>query len=141
MSVELYLCWLPEDSGVVFWPNQSFLPKMQCAQFVNQSINLVAFQGSSEATSSRDLLVSYCQFEATDQLFVCMVVRRKVALCQSRLSNWIVEVITLAYRRAQRPLPGSISCHSIRAVSTPALSEIFRSARLAPPTTSDWINA
>lgn len=29
----------------------------------------------------------------------------------SSLSNWIVEVITMTYKKAQKLLPGGISCH------------------------------
>lgn len=44
---ELCMLWLPDDSGVVLQPNPSFQPKVLLPQFINQSINLVAFQSAS----------------------------------------------------------------------------------------------
>lgn len=40
---ESCLHWLPEDSGVILWPNPAFLPKVLSPQFVNQSLHLAAF--------------------------------------------------------------------------------------------------
>lgn len=54
----------------------------------------------------------------TDQLFVRYGGAQKgAAIEKQRLSNWIVEVITMAYKKTQKPLPGAVSCHFTRAVS------------------------
>ncbi len=54
--------------------------------------------------------------------FLCVMVLLRGALLSAvskqRLSNWVVEVITVAYKKAQKPLPGSVSCHSTRSVLT-----------------------
>ncbi len=49
--------------------------------------------------------------------FLCVMgaARRGTAVLKQRLSNWVVEVITMAYKKA---LPGSVSCHSTRSVLT-----------------------
>lgn len=46
---ELCMCWRPDDSGAVLQPNPSFIPKVILPQFINQSINLAAFQSASQS--------------------------------------------------------------------------------------------
>lgn len=46
---ELCTHWLPDDSGVVLWPNQSFLLEVLLPQFASQSVNLAAFQSASQS--------------------------------------------------------------------------------------------
>lgn len=137
---ELCLRWLPDDSGVVLRPNPSFLPKVLLPQFINQHIELASFQTSSESDSSGQLLCpvralrcyvnSTVQFRQSDQLFVCYGGARKGApVSKQRLSNWIVETITLAYKAAGRTLPWGITCHSTRAISSSWA--VFRGVSLA----------
>lgn len=105
-------------------------PKVLLPQFINQSINLVAFQSASQSDQAGDhllcsvralrhYLAATIRLRHTDQLFVCYGCARKgAAVSKQRLLNWIVEVITMAYKKAQKPLPEGISCHSTMAVST-----------------------
>jgi hypothetical protein len=54
----------------------------------------------------------------TDQLFVCYGERVMGAeLSKQRLSHWIVDTITTAYRLAGRPVLGSVVPHSTRGVA------------------------
>lgn len=55
----------------------------------------------------------------SEQLFVCYGGARKGApLSKQRLSQWVVEVIALAYKKSLQPVPGTMTCHSTRAVSS-----------------------
>lgn len=146
--------WLPEDSGVVLRPNPSFQTQVLLPQFINQSISLAAFQSGSQSDQLRDHLLCLvralrCYVAATthlrktDQLFVCYgAARRGTAVSKQRLSNWVVDVITMAYKKAQKPLPGSVSCHSTRSVSTSwaafrgvSMADICAAATWASPCT------
>lgn len=84
------MLWLPDDSGVVLRPNPSFQPKVLLPQFINQSINLAAFQSASQSDQAGDHLL--CSVRAlrhyvaaticlrhTDQLFICYGGARKGA--------------------------------------------------------------
>ncbi len=141
---ELCLRWLPDNSGVVLWPNPSFLPNVLLPQFINQYIELASFQTSSGSDSSNHLLCPVCalkcyvgttaQFRRSDQLFVYYGGVKKCApMSKHRLSNWIVETIILAYKAAGRPLPSSLTYHFTRASHRASLHRIctVRHVRIA----------
>lgn len=44
--------------------------------------------------------------------------RKGAPLSKQRLSQWVVEVIALAYKKSLQPVPGTMTCHSTRAVSS-----------------------
>lgn len=60
------------------------------------------------------------QLRQSEQLFVCCgeAKKKNAPLSKQRLSRWVVEVIALAYKKAGQPVPGTITCHSSRAVSS-----------------------
>lgn len=59
------------------------------------------------------------QFRQSDQLFLCYGgVKKAASVTKQRMSNWIVETITLAYKAAGKPLPWGLTCHSTRAISS-----------------------
>lgn len=83
------------------------------------------------------------QLRQSEQLFVCYGdTRRGSPLSKQRLSRWIVEVIVLAYKKARQPVPGAITCHSTRVVSSSwaafkgvSLTEICAAATWSSPCT------
>ena len=54
---------------------------------------------------------------ATLRVYVAAISSRH-ALSKQRLSHWVVDVITHAYKGGGHPLPSGVRCHSTRAVST-----------------------
>ena len=116
------LRWHADGSGVVLWPNPSFLPKRLSPHHVNQSIELAAFNppgspGGAERVSDllcpvralRAYVEATTSFRKTDNLSVCYGGCRKgAALSKQRLSHWIVDVDLNAYRAQGLPGPGPL---------------------------------
>ena len=125
---ESCLRWGPEGSGVTLWPNVAFLPKTLPRGHVNRPIHLARFDppatdGELRALCPVRALVAYigatAQVRQTEQLFVCYGGHnRGRALSKQRLSHWIVDTISQAYRVNGRALPTGVRCHSTRGVST-----------------------
>ena len=54
----------------------------------------------------------------SEQLFVCHGgPNRGRALTKQRLSHWVLDTITQAYRASGRPPPSGVRCHSTRSIS------------------------
>ncbi len=74
--------------------------------------------------------------EQSDQLFLCFGgLKRGQPPQRRRLSHWVVEAITHAYKSSGCPLPSGVRCHSTRSISTSwaalkgvPLSDIFAAA-------------
>lgn len=125
---ESCLRWGPEGSGVTLWPNVAFLPKTLPRGHVNRPIYLARFVPPAADDDLRVLcpvraLAAYVDATAhvrqTEQLFVCYGGHtRGCALSKQRLSHWIVDTISCAYRVNGRALPAGVRCHSTRGVST-----------------------
>lgn len=146
----------PDKTSVTLRPNPSFLPKVLSTAHVNRPLHLSAYTppmsvSETGATSgvlcpvrAVDTYVTRTQaFRKSDQLFVCYGERvLGQRLSKQRLSHWIVDTITTAYRLASRPLPSAVVAHSTRGVATSwallrgvPLTDICASASWASPST------
>ena len=124
------LRWNPDGSGVTLWPNTAFLPKVLSTAHLNQPIRLARFNPPpGEGTNQPELLCPVRALRAyigattrirrSDQLFVCHGgVNKGGALSKQRLSHWVVDTISYAYKAGDRPVPSGVRCHSTRSVST-----------------------
>ncbi len=122
------LRWNSDGTGVTLWPNTAFLPKVLSSSNLNRPIHLAQFvfpEGDDNLTllcpvrALRLYIAATAGIRQSDQLFLCYGGPRKgCALSKQRLSHWVVDVITHAYKRSGRPVPSGVRCHSTRAVST-----------------------
>lgn len=122
------LQWCPGESGVMLWPNVTFLPKILSSSYTNRPIQLARFEPPPEESAAKLLcpvraLSAYVGATASirsgEQLFVCYAGPRKgCGLSKQRLSHWIVDTITYAYTASARPPPSGVRCHSTRGVAT-----------------------
>lgn len=124
--------WNADCSLVKLWPNPAFLPKRLSAPFRNQVTELTVFhpprldsqEGSGcrlvcPVRAFRGYLRATEDFWQSDQIFLCFGRQRKgQPLSKQRLSHWVVEVITHAYKSSDCPLPSGVRCHSTRSIST-----------------------
>ncbi|XP_073671778.1 uncharacterized protein [Paramisgurnus dabryanus] len=146
------LRWNSDGSGVTLWPNTAFLPKVLSSSNLNQPIHLAQFtppegedrlQRLCPVRALKTYVVATASIRQSDQLFLCYGgPRRGCALSKQRLSHWVVDVITQAYKRGGHPLPSGVRCHSTRAVSTSwaalrgvPLERICEAASWASPST------
>ncbi|KAK0139820.1 hypothetical protein N1851_023263 [Merluccius polli] len=121
------LRWNSDGSGVTLWPNVAFLPKVLPRNHLNQPIQLARFDPPSEeggyellcpVRALRAYISATTDIRQSEQLFVCHGgPNRGRALTKQRLSHWVVDTITHAYRASGRPPPSGVRCHSTRSVS------------------------
>ena len=157
---DLCLRWNSHGSGVTLWLNTASLPKVLLLSNLNRPIHLAQFippAGEERlgllcpVRALRAYITSTTSIRRSEQLFVCYGGPKKgCALSKQRLSHWIVDVITQAYKHSGRPLPSGVRCHSTRAVSTSwaalrgvPLGDICDAASWASPTTFSrfyWVN-
>ena len=122
------LRWNSDGSGVTLWPNPAFLPKVLSSSNLNRPVRLAQFIASEgedrfkllcPVRALRAYVAATAGIRRSDQLFLCYGgPRRGCALSKQRLSHWVVDVITHAYKGGGHPLPSGVRCHSTRAVST-----------------------
>lgn len=143
------LRWGPEYNQVTLWPNPVFQPKVLSDRFVNQTIQLAAFNHEEASQTAmcpvralRQYVLKTASWCTTDQLFVRFGACRKGSpLSKQRLSHWVVDTIVQAYGSADQTVPASIKYHSTRAVAISwaalrsTLSEICAAATWASPCT------
>ena len=94
---------------------------------LNQPIQLAHFDPPSEeggyellcpVRALRAYISATADIRQSKQLFVCHGgPNRGRALTKQRLSHWVVDTITQAYRASGHPPPSGIRCHSTRSVS------------------------
>ncbi|XDV25256.1 hypothetical protein PO909_029202 [Leuciscus waleckii] len=143
------LRWGPEYNQATLWPNPAFRPKVLSDRFVNQPIQLAAFNQEASQTAVcpvralRKYVLKTASWRTTDQLFVRFdACQRGSPLSKQRLSHWVVDTIIQAYESAGQTVPTSIKCHSTRSVATSwaalrgvPLSEICAAATWTSPCT------
>ena len=122
------LRWNSDGSGVTLWPNPAFLPKVLSSSNLNRPVRLAQFVASEgedrfkllcPVRALRAYVAATAGIRRSDQLFLCNGgPRRGCALSKQRLSHWVMDVITHAYKGGGHPLPSGVRCHSTRAVST-----------------------
>lgn len=124
------LRWNSDGSGVAMWPNPAFFPKVMTLSLLNKPIELAKFdpplEDGGENTEKlcpvralRAYLDATVHIRRSEHLFVCYGgVKKGCPLSKQRLSNWIVEAITSAYKLAGQVLPPGLRCHSTRSVAT-----------------------
>ncbi|KAK0147854.1 hypothetical protein N1851_012468 [Merluccius polli] len=149
---ESCLRWNSDGSGVTLWPNAAFLPKVLSPSNLNRPIHLAQFTPPAGEEKSgllcpvralRVYVSLTTSMRRSEQLFLCYGGPKKGrALSKQRLSHWVVDAITQAYRHSGRPLPSGVRCHSTRAVATSwaalrgvPLQDICDAASWASPTT------
>ncbi|KAK0149825.1 hypothetical protein N1851_009418 [Merluccius polli] len=149
---ESCLRWNSDGSGVTLWPNAAFLPKVLSPSNLNRPIHLAQFTPPAGEEKSGLLCPVWAlrvyvslttSMRRSEQLFLCYGGPKKgCALSKQRLSHWVVDAITQAYRHSGRPLPSGVRCHSTRAVATSwaalrgvPLQDICDAASWASPTT------
>ncbi|KAK0134652.1 Neuronal acetylcholine receptor subunit alpha-10 [Merluccius polli] len=125
---ESCLRWNSDGSGVTLWPNAAFLPKVLSPSNLNRPIHLAQFTPPAGEEKSgllcpvralRVYVSLTTSMRRSEQLFLCYGGPKKgCALSKQRLSHWVVDAITQAYRHSGRPLPSGVRCHSTRAVAT-----------------------
>ncbi len=111
------LRWNPDGLG----PNPSFLPKRLLAAFAPES-GVEELPPNAAFLCPVRALKQYIEvsagFRKSDALFVCYGGHRKgCALSKQRLSHWVVDTISHAYRLKGLQIP-PVKCHSTRSVST-----------------------
>ena len=131
------LRWNSDGLGVTLWPNSVFLPKVLSSSNLNRPIHLAQFitaEGEDRlkllcpVRALRAYVAATASIRRLDQLFLCYGgSRRGWALSKQRLSHWVVDIITHAYKGGGHPLPFVVWCHSTREVSK---DEIERKLRI-----------
>ncbi|KAI7810946.1 reverse transcriptase/ribonuclease H/putative methyltransferase [Triplophysa rosa] len=142
----------PGDSHVILRPRPGYVPKVPTTPFRDQVVNLQALPtGEEDPTPSvlcpvhalRLYLDRTQSFRSSEQLFVCFGGQQKGrAVSKQRLTHWIVDAISLAYRSQDRPCPLGVKAHSTRGVASSwalaqgaSLADICRAAGWATPNT------
>ena len=140
---------------VVLRPDVRFLPKVVSNFHVNQDIILPTFFPSPTSPLETTLhkldvrraLAFYkdrtSAIRKSQQLFVCYGQQRQgMPVSTQRLSNWLVQCITLAYQVAKLDPPATVKGHSTRAVATSsafqrgvAIPTICKAATWSQPST------
>lgn len=146
----------PDGSKVVLRPNAAYTPKVLSGAFNALSFELPALSNTPSDSEENRKLHALCPVRAlrryieqtralrtSDQLFVCFAnpVRGK-PLSKQRLSRWIVEAISIAYRSKGLQLPVGVRAHSTRGMATSwalfrgvPLEDICAAASWASPNT------
>ena len=127
------LRWQAGGASVSLWPNPAFRPKVLNPQSINQVLEVTQFQPSSTSQAEQDKLLTLCPVRALraylartqplrkahSQLFICYgAARQGLPLSKQRLSHWLVEVISHAYRAQGTPVPSGTRAHSTRSMAT-----------------------
>ena len=127
------LRWREGGTSVSLWPSPAFLPKVVNRQSINQVLEVDAFQPASASQAEQERLLTLCPVRALraylthtqplrgahSQLFVCYgVAKRGLPLSKQRLSHWLVDVISHAYKASGMQVPPGLRAHSTRSMAT-----------------------
>ncbi len=125
-------CCLPEfgpnDSKVVLKPRHGYVPKMLYTPFRAQVITLSALPPSAEdqelnllcpVRALRIYIERSAPFRQSEQHFVCFGGRTKGSpVTKQRISQWLVDAISLAYSSLGLQSPIGVRVHSTRGVAS-----------------------
>ena len=100
----------PAEGSVIVEPQPTCPPGTICCLGRGGQVQTAVSCASSESVRSCDRRHQMVG-PALPLLWGC-------ALSKQRLSHWVVDVITHAYKGGGHPLPSGVRCHSTRAVST-----------------------
>ncbi len=120
---------------VLLRPRPDYVPTVALNPFRFQQVVLEVFSHFSHAflpSPTRDQVTCLCpvralrtyvdrtaQWRGSDQLFVCFGSKSKgSAVTKQRMSHWIVEAISLAYKACSLTSPLRLRAHSTRAVAS-----------------------